>query len=165
MIRVVKRYGGGSRKLYDTEESRYVSLEEISEWIGEGQEIQVLDSATGEDVTAQVLAQTLFEDHKRGHSILPTAFLHDVIRKGHEAFNERVGQVQAGVERLVQSSLDKVALAGPLQQDMDQLKARLAELEAALADLEQTKKTRKGAANGAGSKGRNTKGARRPVRR
>ena len=165
MIRVVKRYGGGSRKLYDTEESRYVSLEEISEWIGEGQEIQVLDSATGEDVTAQVLAQTLFEDHKRGHSILPTAFLHDVIRKGHEAFNERVGQVQAGVERLVQSSLDKVALAGPLQQDMDQLKARLAELEAALADLEQTKKARQGAANGAGSKGRNTKGARRPVRR
>lgn len=165
MIRVVKRYGGGSRKLYDTEESRYVSLEEISEWIGEGQEIQVLDSATGEDVTAQVLAQTLFEDHKRGHSILPTAFLHDVIRKGHEAFNARVGQVQAGLERLVQSSLDKVALAGPLQQDMDHLKARLAELEAALADLEQTKKTRKGAANGAGSKGRNTKGARRPVRR
>ncbi len=164
MIRVVKRYGGGSRKLYDTEESRYVSLEEISEWIGQGQEIQVLDSATGEDVTAQVLAQTLYEDHKRGHSILPTGFLHDVIRKGHQAFNERVGQVQAGVERLVQTSLDRVSLSGPLQQDMDALKAKLAELEAALADLEQTKR-KQGAANGAGSKGRNTKGARRPVRR
>ena len=162
MIRVVKRYGGGSRKLYDTEESRYVSLEEISAWIGEGQEIQVLDSATGEDVTAQTLAQTLYEDHKRGHSILPTGFLHDVIRKGHETFNERIGQVQAGVDRIVRASLDKVALSGPLQQDMDMLKARLAELEAALADLE---KTKQGAANGAGSKGRNTQGARRPVRR
>lgn len=162
MIRVVKRYGGGSRKLYDTEESRYVSLEEISEWIGEGQEIQVLDSATGDDVTAQVLAQTLFEDHKRGHAILPTGFLHDLIRKGHQTLNERVEQVQAGMERLVQASLDRVSLAGPLQQDMDHLKARLAELEAALADLESSKQ---GAAGGAGSKGRNTKGARRPVRR
>lgn len=163
MIRVVKRYGGGSRKLYDTEESRYVSLEEISEWIGEGQEIQVLDSATGEDVTAQVLAQTLFEDHKRGHSVLPTEFLHDVIRKGHQAFNERVEQVQAGVERLVQSSLDRVSFSAPMQKDMDQLKARLAELEAALADLE---KTKQGAANGARrTKDRTSKGARRPVRR
>lgn len=33
MVRLIKRYGGGSRKLYDTEESRYVSLDEISAWI------------------------------------------------------------------------------------------------------------------------------------
>ena len=37
MIRLIKRYGGGSRKLYDTEESRYVSLEEIAGWIRQGQ--------------------------------------------------------------------------------------------------------------------------------
>ena len=100
MIRVIKRYGGGSRKLYDTEESRYVSLEEISGWIGEGQEIQVLDSATFDDVTSQILAQTLFEDHKRGQSILPTGFLHEVIRKGHQTFTNSLEQVQAGVELL-----------------------------------------------------------------
>ncbi|NTW87372.1 MAG: transcriptional regulator, partial [Holophagaceae bacterium] len=41
MIRLIKRYGGASRKLYDTEESRYVSLEEISAWIRSGQEIKV----------------------------------------------------------------------------------------------------------------------------
>lgn len=164
MIRVIKRYGGGSRKLYDTEESRYVSLEEISAWIGEGQEIQVLDSATGEDVTAQTLAQTLYEDHKRGHSILPTGFLHEVIRRGHETFNDRMEQMQAGMDRLVKASLDKVAFSGPLQADMDLLKARLAELEASLAELEQD---RKSAADGGGRKAAGTRaqGRRRPDRR
>ena len=43
MIRVIKRYE--SRKLYDTEESRYVSLEDLSRWVREGQEIRVLDNA------------------------------------------------------------------------------------------------------------------------
>jgi len=164
MIRVIKRYGGGSRKLYDTEESRYVSLEEISAWIGEGQEIQVLDSATGEDVTAQTLAQTLYEDPTRGHSILPTGFLNEVIRKGHETFNDRMEQVQAGMDRLVKASLDKVAFSGPLQADMDLLKARLAELEASLVELEQD---RKSAVDGGGRKAAGTRaqGRRRPVRR
>jgi polyhydroxyalkanoate synthesis repressor PhaR len=158
MIRVIKRYGGGSRKLYDTEESRYISLEEISAWIGEGQEIQVLDSGTGEDVTSQILAQTLFEDHKRGHSVLPTRFLHDVIRKGHETLNERLEAVKAGMDRLVDASLDKVAFSGPLQEDMELLQARLTELEASLADLEQH---RKSAVRGGSSP---TRGKRRPLR-
>jgi polyhydroxyalkanoate synthesis repressor PhaR len=159
MIRVIKRYAGGSRKLYDTEESRYVSLEEISAWIGAGQEIQVLDSGTGEDVTAQILAQTLFEDHKRGQSILPTRFLHDMIRKGHDTLNERLEAVKAGMDRLMDASLDKVAFSGPLQEDMDLLKARLAELEASLADLEQHRKA--AAVGGSSSK----QGKRRSVRR
>ena len=59
MIRLIKRYGGGSRKLYDSEESRYVSLEEIANWIREGQELRIEDSKTGEDVTAPTLAQVI----------------------------------------------------------------------------------------------------------
>lgn len=159
MIRVIKRYGGGSRKLYDTEESRYVSLDEISTWIAEGQEIQVLDSATGEDVTPQTLAQTLFEDQKRGDSILPSQFLHEIIRKGRRTFHEGVEQVQAGVDRFVRASLERVATTGPLQEDMDLLKARLAELEASLVELERSKLT---ATDGGGPK---AKGRRRPLRR
>ena len=60
---MVKRYG--SRKLYDTEESRYVSLEEISAWIREGQEIRVIDNGTSEDVTAQTLTQVILEEGRR----------------------------------------------------------------------------------------------------
>ncbi len=136
MIRLIKRYGGASRKLYDTEESRYVSLEELSAWIRAGQELQVVDSGTGEDVTAQTLAQSIYEDHKRGSSLLSGDFLHEVIRRGSEALSHGADRVQAKVDRMVQSSVDRLAQAATVQEDMVLLRNRLAELEATLAELE-----------------------------
>lgn len=136
MIRHIKRYGGGSRKLYDTEESRYVSLEEVTEWIHRGQELQVVDSSSGEDVTGQTLAQIIYEDHKRGNAFLPSHFLHDVIRRGGKAIAERVEQVQEGVDRLVRASVDKLMPASGMQHELGLLRERLAELEESLSDLE-----------------------------
>jgi polyhydroxyalkanoate synthesis repressor PhaR len=136
MIRLIKRYGGGSRKLYDTEESRYVSLDEISSWIRDGQELRVVDSSTGDDVTAQTLAQIIYEDHRRGQSFLPTEFLHDAIRRGGRAIADGVEQVQSGVDRLVRASVDKIAPVAGMQEELDLLRERLAELEASLADIE-----------------------------
>jgi polyhydroxyalkanoate synthesis repressor PhaR len=142
MIRLIKRYGGGSRKLYDTEESRYVSLDEISAWIRAGQELQVVDSATGEDVTAQTLAQIIYEDHKRGDSFLPTEFLHDVIRRSGKVIAGGVEQMQAGVDRLVRASVDRITPVGGMQEELDLLRERLAELEASLAELENDEPTK-----------------------
>ena len=136
MIRLVKRYGGTSRKLYDTEESRYVSLEDISGWIRAGQEIQVVDSATGEDVTSQTLAQSIYEDHRRGAGLLSVDFLHEVIRRGGEAISHGADRVQAGVDRMVQRSVDRLAQAAAGPEDMLLLRHRLAELESVLAELE-----------------------------
>lgn len=136
MIRLVKRYGGTSRKLYDTEESRYVSLEELSGWIRGGQEIQVVDSATGEDVTSQTLAQSIYEDHRRGAGLLSVDFLHEVIRRGGEALSHGADRVQAGVDRMVQRSVDRLALATAAPEDITLLRHRLAELESVLAELE-----------------------------
>jgi polyhydroxyalkanoate synthesis repressor PhaR len=136
MIRLIKRYGGASRKLYDTEESRYVSLEELSVWIRAGQELQVIDSTSGEDVTAQTLAQSIYEDHKRGSSLLSGDFLHEVIRRGGEALSQGADRVQAKVDSMVRSSVDRLAHASAAQEDMALLKNRLAELEATLAQLE-----------------------------
>jgi polyhydroxyalkanoate synthesis repressor PhaR len=101
MIRLIKRYGGGSRKLYDTEESRYVSLEEIAGWIRQGQQLRIVDSKTAEDVTAATLAQVIYEGEKRGVSFLSGDFLHQIIRRGGEAVSDQVDQLQAGVDRLV----------------------------------------------------------------
>ena len=70
MIRLIKRYE--SRKLYDTEESRYVSLDEIAEWIRTGQEVQVVDNGTGADVTAQTLTQIILDEGTKGTALLPT---------------------------------------------------------------------------------------------
>jgi polyhydroxyalkanoate synthesis repressor PhaR len=137
MIRLIKRYGGGSRKLYDTEESRYVSLDEISAWIRDGQELQVVDSASGDDVTAQTLTQIIYEDHRRGQSFLPTTVLHDLIRRGGRAIAGGVEQVQAGVDRLMRASVDRLTPVVGMQDELDLLRDRLAELEASLADLEE----------------------------
>ena len=77
MIRLIKRYG--SRKLYDTEESRYVSLEELGGWIRDGQQIRVVDNKTQEEVTAQTLTQIISEEGRRGTSLLPNELLHELI--------------------------------------------------------------------------------------
>src|SRR5512145_2636841 len=104
MIRLIKRYGGGSRKLYDTEESRYVSLDEIAEWIRQGQQLKVADSKTGEDVTAQTLAQVIYDEERRGVSLLPSDLLHEVIRRGERTLQRGVEQIQHRVDRLIHAS-------------------------------------------------------------
>ncbi|MFN8653585.1 MAG: polyhydroxyalkanoate synthesis regulator DNA-binding domain-containing protein [Gemmatimonadales bacterium] len=136
MVRLIKRYGGGSRKLYDTEESRYVSLDEIAAWVRKGQELQVVDSGTGEDVTSQTLAQVIYEDHRTGTSFLPKDFLHEVIRRGHEAISSRVEQLQTGVGSLVRAGVDKITPVTGMQEELDVLRHKLAQLEASLGELE-----------------------------
>jgi polyhydroxyalkanoate synthesis repressor PhaR len=145
MIRLIKRYGGASRKLYDTEESRYVSLEDLSAWIRAGQELKVVDSQSGDDVTAQTLAQSIYEDHRRGSALLSGDFLHQVIRRGGKAFSEGVEQVQGKVDLLVRRSLEHLAYVGVAEADLDLLHRRLAELEVTLADFETATRDRNGA--------------------
>jgi polyhydroxyalkanoate synthesis repressor PhaR len=144
MIRLIKRYGGASRKLYDTEESRYVSLEELSSWIRVGQELQVVDSATGEDVTSQTLTQIIYEDQRRGHTLLSGDLLHQVIRRGSEAFSEGFEQVQSRVDQMVRSSMERLTHLGGAKEEMALLHLRLAELEASLAELEVQNQAREG---------------------
>jgi polyhydroxyalkanoate synthesis repressor PhaR len=144
MIRLIKRYAGTSRKLYDTEESRYISLEDLSTWIRAGQELKVVDNASGEDVTAQTLAQCIYEDHKRGSALFSGDFLHQVIRRGSQAFTEGVEQVQEKVDHLVRGSLDRLVYVGGAKEDMALLQQRLAELEATLAHFETRTKARNG---------------------
>jgi len=107
MIRVIKRYE--SRKLYDTEESRYISLEDIASWVREGQEVRVIDNSTSADVTAQVLTQIIHDEGKRGKSFLPTELLHELVRAGEKAVSTSVEQVQGKVDKLVQASIDRLA--------------------------------------------------------
>lgn len=134
MIRLIKRYE--SRKLYDTEESRYVSLEEIASWVRQGQEVKVVDNATGSDVTSQTLTQIILDEGRRGTSFLPSDLLHDLVRIGEKAMHSGIEQVQSGVDRLVQASIDRLAPVRRVREEMTSLRARLEQLEASLADLE-----------------------------
>ena len=134
MVRLIKRYE--SRKLYDTEESRYVSLEEISLWVRAGQEIRVVDNATSGDVTAQTLTQIILDEGKKGTSFLPSELLHDLIRVGERAVSSGVETVQRKVEGIFQSSIDRLAPVREAREEMTRLRERLEALEGSLSQLE-----------------------------
>ena len=135
MIRVIKRYE--SRKLYDTEESRYVSLEDISEWVRDGQEIQVIDNATSDDVTAQILTQVILDEGKRDKSsFLPTELLHELVRGGERLVVQGFDKVQDRVEGLVRRGIDRLEPVRRAREEMVHLRERLAELERTLRTLE-----------------------------
>jgi len=134
MIRLIKRYE--SRKLYDTEESRYISLEEIASWIRKGQDVRVVDNATSADVTSQTLTQIILEEGRKGTAMLPSELLHELVRMGEKAVASGVEQVQTGVDRLVQASIDRLGPVRRAREEMSRLKARLEDLETSLKRLE-----------------------------
>lgn len=150
MVRLIKRYGGGSRKLYDTEESRYVSLDEIAAWVRKGQVLQVVDSGTGEDVTSQTLAQVIYEDHRTGVSFLPQEFLHEVIRLGHQVLATKVEQIQS----VVRAGVGKISPVAGAQGELDVLRYKLAQLENSLSELETVPARSRGRKNGKKAKGK-----------
>jgi len=130
MIRLIKRYE--SRKLYDTEESRYVSLDEIAAWVRTGQEVRVVDNATNNDVTSQTLTQIILDEGRKGTSFIPSELLHDLVRLGERAVSTGMEQVQHGVDRLI----DRLGPVRKAREEMQSLRTRLEELEVSLADLE-----------------------------
>jgi polyhydroxyalkanoate synthesis repressor PhaR len=86
---LVKKYG--NRRLYDTEESRYVRLDEIAERIRGGADVQVVDAKSGSDLTAPTLAQIIFEDRNAAR-LLPVPLLLQLIRMGDGPLAEFLGR-------------------------------------------------------------------------
>src|SRR6266852_7303686 len=75
----IKKYA--NRRLYNTGTSTYVTLEDLASMVKGGEDFIVHDAKTGEDITRQVLAQIIFEqENKEGQSMLPIAFLRQIIR-------------------------------------------------------------------------------------
>lgn len=75
---LIKRYA--SRRLYNTESSDYVTLEDIAGFIREGREVQIVDLKTGDDLTRQYLLQIIAEHESRGENVLPINVLTDLVR-------------------------------------------------------------------------------------
>ena len=75
---LIKRYA--SRRLYNTETSDYVTLEDIAAFIRAGREVQIVDLKTGDDLTRQYLLQIIAEHESRGESVLPVDVLTDPVR-------------------------------------------------------------------------------------
>lgn len=78
---IIKKYS--NRRLYDTTHKKYVTLDEIANLIKDGNEIRVLDSQTDEDITKIILMQVVLESEKNKEDVLPTSFLHMLIKYGN----------------------------------------------------------------------------------
>ncbi len=113
--KIVKRYA--NRKLYDTERSCYVTLDDISLMIKAGDEVRVVDNKSGEDLTTVTLAQIIFETEKK-NSFMPLGLLRNLIRDGGDALGEfareqadkvqaRASDFKESAEKLRKETTDK----------------------------------------------------------
>ncbi|MGD2099766.1 MAG: polyhydroxyalkanoate synthesis regulator DNA-binding domain-containing protein [Desulfobacterales bacterium] len=77
---LLKKYA--NRRLYDTQKSRYVTLNEVAERIRNGQQVKIIDAKNKDDVTAFILTQIVLEEAKNKNVLLPEPLLYMIIRYG-----------------------------------------------------------------------------------
>ncbi len=143
----IKKYA--NRRLYDTTNSRYVNLAQIAEMIKEGQTVEVVDAATGDDITKVILTQIILEEEKGQRNLLPAEFLHELIKYGESASGDFLRSFLASGFDAYKRAQEQMAstfknwmaptwpgLSSPpspgVDAEVDDLKRRLADLEARL---------------------------------
>jgi polyhydroxyalkanoate synthesis repressor PhaR len=125
---VVKKYA--NRRLYNTESSSYITLENLAEMIRQGRDFVVYDAKTGEDITRQVLTQIIVEEEGKGAAMLPTSFLRQLIglygedmqglvprylEQAMNAFARQQEQMRAAMQQTMDTMLPRgMGLAGGL---------------------------------------------------
>jgi polyhydroxyalkanoate synthesis repressor PhaR len=113
---VIKKYA--NRRLYNTATSSYVTLDDLSHMVKERSDFVVYDAKTGEDITRSVLTQIIVEEEGKGHNLLPTNFLRQLIGfyggglqgvvpgyldQAMKAFTQHQEQMQTAMKRTVGS--------------------------------------------------------------
>jgi polyhydroxyalkanoate synthesis repressor PhaR len=109
MTRVVKKYS--NRRLYDTDESRYITLEELTELIREGADVRVVDAKSGEDLTQATLTQIILEGPTA--KLLPVPMLAQLIRMHDDALAEFFSKYMTGALELYLSAKQGAQAVSP----------------------------------------------------
>ena len=107
---VVKKYA--NRRLYNTESSSYITLDNLADMVRQGRDFVVYDAKTGEDITRGVLTQIIVEEEGKGRALLPTAFLRQLIGFYGD-------QMQSMVPRFLEQAM------GALAQQQEQMRAAM----------------------------------------
>lgn len=97
-LRLIKRYG--NRKLYDTSESRYITLDEIARLVRSGNDVKVIDNENGDDLTAITFAQIILEEEKRRSSLISLGLLRELVQHGEDTLAQLRTRVEKGVEAI-----------------------------------------------------------------
>lgn len=103
---LIKRYA--SRRLYNTETSDYVTLEDIAGFIRAGREVQIVDLKSGDDLTRQYLLQIVAEHESKGESVLPVDVLTDLVRSYTSGVQSIVPQFLASSFEMLRESQTKM---------------------------------------------------------
>jgi polyhydroxyalkanoate synthesis repressor PhaR len=118
--KVIKRYA--NRKLYDTGESRYITLDEIGQLIRDGVDVQIVDNRSKGDLTSVTLAQIILEEEKK-QSHMPLGVLRDIIRTGGETLTDfiqnEVGPRVSSLREGAEAGLKLLRRDGPVPRDRE----------------------------------------------
>ena len=145
---LIKKYA--NRKLYDTQTSRYITLEGIADLVRDGHEIKVVDRDTSQDLTQVILSQIVLSEEKRGPARIVDAgadaihergqALLDYVRKTLNVPGDIVNQVErrrSDLESMVDEAIERALrrLRIPSRHDIDSLNERIDRLTAEMKDL------------------------------
>ncbi len=130
--RWIKRYA--NRKMYDVENSRYVSLSDLAEIIQPGESIKVTDKSGKEDYTAQVLRQIIMEQSKQSDASSVSA-LHEWVRMGGSYLDQQWDELRSGMEGWLKDRKARI-LKGLSREDFEALKKKVDELEKKVNELD-----------------------------
>ena len=99
---VIKKYE--NRRLYDTTNSRYVNLEEVAQLLQQGNDVQVIDASSGEDITRLILTQIIVEDAKTSESSFPLDLLRQMVVASGRASQESALQYMKTMLEIYQNA-------------------------------------------------------------
>ncbi|MBI4124439.1 MAG: polyhydroxyalkanoate synthesis regulator DNA-binding domain-containing protein [Deltaproteobacteria bacterium] len=138
MPKVIKRYQ--NRKLYDTEDSCYVTLEDIRDMIKQGEDVQIIDNATKEDLTSVTLAQIILEAERKQKGLLPINTFKQIIQSGGEVLKgivqDEFKRVRTFVDKQIKPTVESVQSIPTVASEIRQLKSKIEALERKLKAYE-----------------------------
>lgn len=139
--KIIKRYQ--NRKLYDTRDSCYVTLEEIGDMIRQGEDLRVIDNNSKEDLTSMTLAQIILEEQKKKTNVLPLGMFRQIIQGGGIAIRDlvtigarEIGHVKEFVDDKVKPAVENLQKIPAVHADVDSIKKRLDAFEGRMAAIE-----------------------------
>lgn len=134
--KIIKRYQ--NRKLYDTQQSCYVTLDDIAKMIRNSEDVMVIDNKTKNDITAATLTQIIFEAEKKASQYAPLFTLREIIQNGNGSISAYLAKLGAFPKDYAQPQpvpvfSEKVELAEPARASTDDVKQSLEERVATAA--------------------------------
>jgi polyhydroxyalkanoate synthesis repressor PhaR len=139
-VKIIKRYQ--NRKLYDTQQSCYVTLDDIAKMIRSNEEVMVIDNKSKNDITAATLTQIIFESEKKASQYAPLFTLREIIQNGNGSISSYLAKLGA----FPQDYMTKQAQAQIEKATTDEIKQNLENRVVSAATRYNTDSTAKAAA-------------------